>query len=153
MAEELQTFTFEGHYHESDGGNRCDIVRAYDRDQALALAAIELIDGNGWDRERYESGGELTVKSLADLYEDEVHIDAEWNDLKGTACPNCTSHGGRDTSIEHGAGTIHECRSCGFQWVPLGHKINPSQQTSEQIDAEIAEFWAEFTKEEEDAEV
>ena len=43
MADEIQTFTFEGHYRESDGGNRCDIERAYTREQAMALAAIQML--------------------------------------------------------------------------------------------------------------
>lgn len=152
MSGEIQTFTFEGHYTESsDAGSRCDVERAYTREQALSLAAIQMIEDNGWDRDRFEEVIEDgSISSLAELYEEEIHIDSEWAGLKGRACPNCTSHGGRDTLLEHGAGTIHECRSCYFQWVPLGIRVDAGAPTREQIDAEIAKQWAEFISEGED---
>lgn len=146
----LQTFTFEGHYHDKDGGNRCDVVQSYNREQALALAAISVLDDNGWadDPERYADS-----KSMAAIYEEEVHIDSEWTDLNGTACPNCTSHGGQKTGdhIDVDGITLekHVCKACDYAWLPMG-KVGGIVQTSEKIDAEIAEYWASLMATERD---
>ncbi len=145
----LQTFTFEGHYRESDGGNRCDVITAFDREQALALAGRAIVEDNSWDDKEFGWDAETFAgySGFADLYTSEVKIDSGWTDLNGKACPNCTSHGGQDTQVETEiGGTVHECRACGYQWVPLGKKAdhNKGHPTREQIDAELEQRWKEL---------
>ncbi|MGE8141780.1 hypothetical protein ACQKOE_07380 [Novosphingobium sp. NPDC080210] len=142
----MKTFCFEARYRDFDGGGRCDIVIAPNRDAALKLAAYEVITDNCWDEdpERFTSYG-----SLIDWYHEELEILHEWGDLEGRACPNCTAHNHFDTGALLGHGTIFECSTCHYQWVPLGKKV-----TSEQIMdatkalAEVLAFEANmFTKE------
>jgi hypothetical protein len=113
----VKTFTFEADYGE-DGGGRCDVVVAPGLAEAQALAGKQILDDNGWTLadEGYDGFEEFYDERMKMLHTSE--------DLDGAACPNCTSHGGRDTQIEHGGGTIRECSACAFQWVPLGFSAN-----------------------------
>lgn len=131
----MKTFTFEGRYTDNDeSGGRCDIISAPDRATAIRLAAMQVILGNEWDQdpERFNSYASLTA-----WHDLEIQILYEWEDLDGSACPNCTALITRDTMIEHGGGTIRECETCSFQWVPLGKAIRP--EIEHQIAAAIEE--------------
>lgn len=141
---DIKTFTFWGHYTESDdSGSRSDIVNAYNQRQALRIAALQMIQDNSWDDPQW--GRLENYESLEDAYAAEIQIDAQWEDLDGKACPNCTSHNARDTMLGFDVlnGTIYECETCHFQWVPLGKKIDPTTPTCEQIDAELDAWEAE----------
>jgi Zn ribbon nucleic-acid-binding protein len=140
MAEEhthYRPFTFEGKYNESDdSGGRCDIVMAYNRRQAIRLAAMQMILDNEWN------DGSRCYTSLEDAYDEEITILHEWEDGPGDVCPSCSSMHSRDTlnDFAGSGGTIHECKSCGFQWVPLGRKLMPEAPTEAGIDAELDAF-------------
>lgn len=148
---ELRTWVFEGRYTESlDAGSRFDIVRAHTRKQALALAGMQMISDNDWGRDRFEWRGlDVSETSFAEIYEVEIQILAEWNDLNGTSCPNCTSHVGRPNGnhieLDGAERQVHQCDACGYQWIPLDFAAwAASELTSEEIDAEIAVAWVEF---------
>jgi hypothetical protein len=121
----LQTFTFESQYPEDDG-LRADIVLAPDRDTARRLAAVETLEDNDWTLAG--QGCDSLLSFYDGSHFDEGHkmdVEAEWGDLGGTACPNCTSHGGRPNGnllIDHDGNDlpIHVCAACGYSWAPLG---------------------------------
>jgi Zn ribbon nucleic-acid-binding protein len=123
----MQTFTFEANYPD-DGGSRADMVIAPDRDTARRLAAVQTLEDNGWT---LASRGSESLLSFYDgsRYEPGDHMDvhAEWGDLKGTACPNCTSHNGQHNGGIHawttGQAKVFECSACGYTWVPLGFGV------------------------------
>jgi hypothetical protein len=111
----MKTYTLDAAYEDDDGGNRCDIVIAPDEATAKRLAAVQILEDNEWSLE--DRGND----TLSSFYESEIDLLATWTDLKGTACPNCTSHGGRDTGQETElGGTVHECATCGYTWLPMG---------------------------------
>lgn len=115
-----QTFTFETHYPEDDGGTRADMVVAPDRDTARRLAAVQTL--SDLESTLLDQGAD----SFLDFYDGAGWMDvmSEWGDLNGCACPNCTSHVGRPTGdhadLDGATRDVHECDSCGYRWLPLG---------------------------------
>lgn len=138
----IKTFTFEARYS-GDGGGRVDIVNAPDRDTAIRLAACAIIADNGWGDDRLEG-----YKSLAAFYEDEMTILHEWEGVEGTMCPSCSAQDTRDTGHDFAgsAGPVHQCNTCGYQWVPLGKSLaweTEAELNFKNILAEIDKFEAE----------
>lgn len=137
MTSEYRPFTFECKYSDDgDSGGRVDIVMAYNYRQAKRLAAMHMIQDNEWD------DGSHVYTSLEDAFNEELTVLHEWSDNQGDFCPSCSSSTSHDTLIEAQMGTIRECNTCGFQWVPLGRKLMPEAPTCEQIDKELDEFEA-----------
>lgn len=155
MTAKIQTFTFEGHYKESDdSGGRCDVVLAYNERQAKRIAALSMISDNEWDNPEW---GRLdSYESLEDAYDKEIQIDSQWSDLNGTACPNCTSHNGVEVSqVEIGdpAGDeefhpVYECATCGYRWIPLGRETSDTTPTEAELDEELDAWEAEHMQKE-----
>lgn len=122
---ELKTFTFESHYPEDDGGTRADMVIAPDRDTARRLAAAQTLDDNGWTLAGQGCPDLLTFYD-GPMYDDgaKMSVEAEWGDLKGTACPNCTAHCGKPNGdhieIDGAEREKHTCSACGYAWFPMG---------------------------------
>lgn len=122
---ELKTFVFEAHYPEDDGGTRCDVVLAPDRDTARRLAAVQALTDNSWTLAGQGCPDLLTFYD-GSMFEDgaKMDVEAEWGDLAGTACPNCTSHAGRPNGdhleIDGAERLKHLCTACGYIWFPMG---------------------------------
>ncbi len=147
-APKLLTWTFEGVYTESDeAGTYCAIVQAYTREQAIALAGIQVMDDNDWEAERI---GEH--KTFGSFFEEEIDVIREFTDTGGTICPNCSAEGSYDIRV--GDNDAKKCGSCHFMWIPIGKDAVP-RPSSESIDRDIANAWAEYfppQEEEEDLE-
>lgn len=143
----MTTFTFESRYRDG-GGGRCDVVVAPDRETAIRAAAMAIIVDNDW-----LDGRAQEYQSLESFFKGEMEILSEWKDLKGAACPNCTSHGGKWNGDIHawttGQAKVFECEACDYQWVPLGRKAEPAQQSPEDLKAELDAFEREHMNPEE----
>lgn len=143
--EDWDTYFFEAHYPYDDGGTRADCVIAPDRDTARRLAAVQCLEDNG---DTLASQG---APSLLEYYGDApfrysgfMEIMAEWGDLDGTACPNCTAHcgqpNGNHVELDGATREVHQCSSCDYRWVPLGHDPVKRAEAIEATKREIAQL-------------
>ena len=134
----MTTFTFESRYRDG-GGGRCDVIVAPDRDTAIRAAAMGIIVDNDW-----EGSVHTDYPSLSDFFEGEMEILSEWEDLNGTACPNCTSHNGKETGdhfdLNGATREVLQCEACGYQWVPLGLAPEAAVGMSHDLKAELDAF-------------
>lgn len=143
MADQYRPFTFESKYDEADdAGGRVDVVMAYNERQAQRLVAMQMIEDNEWE--------DRTYTSLEDAFKEELTVLHWWEDNPGEICPSCSNMSSSDTLIEDSGGTIRECNTCHFQWVPLGRKLMPDAPTCAEIDAELDEFEATINGSEEE---
>lgn len=111
-------------FDDMDRGSHFAVVLAPDKDTAERLIAAEMLEAgsdNLFELYGHEEDGE--PKTLARYYREHGELGA-WGDIGGTACPNCTSHAGRETGehfdMDGATRAIHECGACGFRWAPMG---------------------------------
>jgi len=116
MDERMKTYAQELlWFGEDEQGTFFAVVIAPDDETAEKLIALEML-------QHHEAGLE-GCESLKEFYDEHTELGG-WGDLKGTACPNCTAHCGREASLGLPAGEVVlkvlECSTCGYTWAPLG---------------------------------
>ena len=140
-----QVFGFELLYDDG-GGTFTAINLAYDRDTALQLAAIDVLECNEWVESRAE---EILESGLTAWLESELTIVGEWGDLNGTACPNCTSHS--STEIEDDT-PYRRCNTCFHEWTSWlqweKRETGVREAAAANLQKKIAEFLASLGGEE-----
>lgn len=117
----LKSYTFEGYYSDDpdESGPRTDCELAPDRETAIRLAAMSVLEDNEWT---LASKG---YESLEDFHDNEITVSYEWVEgTTGKVCPNCTSDNVRPSGkffeqlgVNH---EVLECKSCGYEHISLG---------------------------------
>lgn len=112
MSDNMHTHWFNLLWQDGSGSERFCVVLAPDRDTALQLAAMEIINDEGLEP-AYMKG---EANNLLDWIERNFEVLSEGEDI-ATACPNCTSHNTRRPNCDT---EVWSCHSCGFDFIPLG---------------------------------
>jgi len=136
----LKTFCQELVWNDDvESGNYFAVVIAPDQATAERLIAAEMLSDTNTTLFEELSGDE-EPRTLKRYYDTHGEL-GSWGDIGGTACPNCTSHNGHDSGAIHawatGQARVMECRSCGFEWAPLGFG-QKRKQMEEAARAQIA---------------
>lgn len=111
----LRTFTQQLlWYGEGDCGTYDVTVLAPDPETAERLIGLQMLsDCNSSRGETLLENGATSFKAFYDFHE----VQFAFEDLKGIACPNCTTH---HTAPRESVIDIIACAACGYLWQPAG---------------------------------